>query len=77
MEIRTAFHKQLRIIQDDLLNMGSMTEKAITQSVKALKERDIKLAKQIIDNDKKINRSRFEIEEVDVIPFIASTNPPP
>ena len=74
MEIRTMFHKQLKIIQNDLLMMGSMTEKAITQSIKALKERDIELAQQIIDNDKKINQTRFEIEEK-CIKLIATQQP--
>lgn len=74
MEIRTAFHKQLRIIQDDLLSIGSMTEKAIANSVKALKERDIVSAQQIIENDTNINRMRFDIEEK-CIKLIATQQP--
>jgi len=63
MEIRTTFHKKLREIQDEVLVMGSMVGKAITSSVKALKERDLALAHQIISDDLKINQKRFEIEE--------------
>jgi len=63
MEIRTTFHKKLREIQDEVLVMGSMVGKAITSSVKALKERDLDLAHQIISDDLKINQKRFEIEE--------------
>ena len=74
MEIRTDLHKRLREIQDDLLMMGSMTEKAIAYSVKALKERDIESAQQIIDDDKKINQKRFEIEEK-CIKLIATQQP--
>ena len=74
MEIRTTFHKQLKIIQDDLLVMGSMTERAIANSVKALKERDIESAQQIIDNDKNINQMRFDIEEK-CIKLIATQQP--
>ena len=40
MEIRTIFHKKLREIQDDVLAMGSMVEKATSHSIEALKERD-------------------------------------
>ena len=63
MEIRTTFHKKLREIQDEVLVMGSMVEKAIMFSVKALKERDLDLAHQVISDDLKVNQKRFEIEE--------------
>jgi phosphate transport system protein len=63
MEIRTNYHKRLRLIQDDILAMGSMVEKAITNSVEALKNRDLELAHQIIADDQKVNRKRFEIED--------------
>ena len=39
MEIRTTFHKKLREIQDDVLIMGSMVEKAINRSMEALVKR--------------------------------------
>jgi phosphate transport system protein len=63
MEIRTNYHKRLRLIQDDILAMGSMVEKAITNSVEALKNRDLEMARQIIIEDQKVNRKRFEIED--------------
>jgi phosphate transport system protein len=63
MEMRTAFHKQLREIQDDILSMGSMVSKAILRSIEALKNRDLEAARQIIADDQKINGKRFEIEE--------------
>jgi phosphate transport system protein len=74
MEIRTAFHKRLRQIQDEILVMGSMVEKAIGQSVEALKNRDLELAHQIIADDQKINRKRYEIEEK-CIQLIATQQP--
>ena len=63
MEIRTVFHKKLREIQDDILAMGSMVEKAISRSIEALKKRDLTLAQQVIADDLKINEKRFNIEE--------------
>ena len=63
MEIRADFHKKLREIQDDVLDVGSMVEKAIINSVDALKERDVEKAKQVIEGDLKINQKRFDIEE--------------
>jgi phosphate transport system protein len=74
MEIRTAFHKSLKEIQDDLLAMGSMVNKAILLSIEALKKRDLTLAKQIIDDDARINHKRFEIEEK-CIELIATQQP--
>jgi len=74
MEIRTTFHKKLREIQDDVLVMGSMVGKAITSSVKALKERDLDLAHQIISDDLKVNQKRFEIEEK-CVELIATQQP--
>jgi phosphate transport system protein len=63
MDTRTVFHQKLREIQDDVLAMGSMVAKALSRSMEALKNRDTALAQQIIDDDKKINARRFEIEE--------------
>jgi len=74
MEIRTEFHKRLRGIQDDILVLGSMSSKAILNSIEALKYRNLELAKQIIDNDALINQKRFEIEEKS-IQLIATQQP--
>jgi len=74
MEIRTTFHKRLREIQDDVLVMGSMVEKAIARSIEALKNRDLDLAHQVIDDDQKVNQERFEIEEK-CIQLIATQQP--
>jgi phosphate transport system protein len=74
MEIRTTFRKRLQDIQDELLAMGSMVEKAISLSVEALKKRDLKSANKIIADDLKINEKRFEIEET-CIQLIATQQP--
>ena len=74
MEMRTAFHKRLREIQDDILAMGSMVSKAILRSMDALKSRDLELARQIIADDQKTNNKRFEIEEK-CIQLIATQQP--
>ena len=74
MEMRTGFHKKLREIQDDILVMGSMVGKAILHSIQALKDREVAMAKQIIADDVKTNRKRFEIEEK-CIQLIATQQP--
>lgn len=74
MEIRTTFHKRLREIQDEILTMGSMVQKGIRRSVIALKDRDLTSAQDVIEQDKKVNQKRFEIEEK-CIQLIATQQP--
>jgi phosphate transport system protein len=74
MEMRTAFHRKLREIQDDVLAMGSMVGKALLRSVEALKERDVEKAHQVINDDQRINVKRFEVEEK-CVELIATQQP--
>ena len=74
MEIRTAFHKQLRGIQDEVIAMGDMVVKANTKSVQALKDRDLAAAHTIIVDDARVNRKRFDIEEK-CVQLIATQQP--
>ena len=60
---RTAFERQLTEIQEDMLVIGGMVESAIQGSIDALKNRDVELAHQIIADDVKINRKRYDTEE--------------
>jgi phosphate transport system protein len=54
--------------------MGSMVTKATMLAIEALQNRDLALAKQIIADDDKINRKRFDIEEK-CIQLIATQQP--
>ncbi len=74
MEIRTVFHKKLKEVRNEVLAMASMVEKAIDRAVLALKQRDLKLAKQVIEDDMTINHKRFEIEEA-CVDLIATQQP--
>jgi phosphate transport system protein len=74
MEIRKTFHEYLREVQDELLVMGSMVEKAIARSVDALKTRDLEMANQICEDDLRINEKRFDLEER-CIQLIATQQP--
>jgi phosphate transport system protein len=60
---RETYQKNLREIQDEVLVMGSMIEKALERSMQALRERDLDLAKKILEDDKNINNKRLEIEQ--------------
>jgi len=55
---------QLRQVRDKLLLMAGHVESMISQSVKALVERDITLARRTIDNDHKVNQTEIETDEL-------------
>ena len=74
MDIRATYHERLREIQDDVLKMGSMAEKAISRAIEALKKRDLTQAHQIIADDARINEQRFSIEDK-CIGLIATQQP--
>lgn len=60
---RDLFERRLREMQDDVLIMGSMVEKAILRSMEALRNRDVELSNQVIRDDAVINAKRYELEE--------------
>jgi len=74
METRTAFHKHLNEVEQDILAMGGMVVKAIDRAIGALKERDMALAHQIIADDSQINKQRFGLEDK-CIGLIATQQP--
>jgi phosphate transport system protein len=71
---RASFDRQLQALQNDVLMLGSMVEKAVGRSVEALKSRDAVLARRIIADDLTINAKRWEIEE-QAIALIATQQP--
>ncbi|MFN0148506.1 MAG: phosphate signaling complex protein PhoU [Dehalococcoidia bacterium] len=60
---RELFHRELVDLQDAVLVLGSMTEKAILDSMEALRDGDRRWSQMLIDDDRRINAKRFEIEE--------------
>lgn len=60
---RQLFDQQLRELQDEVLIMGSMVEKAITRSVEALRTRDVALSNGVVNDDAAINAKRYDLEE--------------
>jgi phosphate transport system protein len=60
--VRKTFETEIQQVKDDVLILGSMVEKALLDSVEALKKRDIKTAERLFDEDIEINKKRFEIE---------------
>ena len=60
--VRKTFETEIQQVKDDVLILGSMVEKALLDSVDALKKRDIKAAQKLFLEDIEINKKRFEIE---------------
>ena len=60
---RADFDRQLRQLQDEVLVMGSMAEKAIAKALDALKRRDLEESRRVIQEDDYIDSKRFEIED--------------
>lgn len=60
--VRKTFESEIQQLKDNVLILGSMVEKALLDSVEALRKRDIKAAERLFQEDKEINKKRFEIE---------------
>jgi phosphate transport system protein len=71
---RRDYEQHLQALQEELLVLGSMVEKAISRSTDALKNRNLVLARQVIAEDLLINNKRYEIEEM-CIELIATQQP--
>ena len=72
--IREAFERDLQRLQDEVLVLGSMVEKAIIESVEVLKRRDMEGARRLIAEDRILNEKRFAIED-DTLVLIATQQP--
>ena len=71
---RTDFDKDLRAVQDNLLVLGSMVEKAIVNALDALKRQDLDEARRVVEQDDLIDHHRFQLEER-CIDLIATQQP--
>ncbi len=58
------FGNRLRMIRESLLLMAGRVEQMISQSMRALVERDVELAERTIALDQKVNRAEVETDEL-------------
>jgi phosphate transport system protein len=63
MRPRQQFDRQLQRLQDSLVQMSEMVCQAISDSIAALKARDLELAREVVARDDEINALRFEVDE--------------
>ena len=71
---RKTFDAELQQLKDSVLLLGSVVEHSIIESVDALKKRDVPAAERILQQDKDINKKRFEIE-AQLLILIATQQP--
>lgn len=64
---RENLESQFHQIQDEILVLSSMVEKAIFKSAESLKDRDLKKSREIVADDEKINSKRYAIENAIMI----------
>ena len=55
--------REIEKLKKKILELGALVEQALQLSVQSLKERDVRLASQVIDNDIEIDQIEVETEE--------------
>ncbi len=72
--MRERYLKQLKVVHDDLLRMGSRVEHALSDAMQALEQWDTARAKQVIKGDDEIDALQNSIEEA-VLELLATQQP--
>ena len=54
--MRIRFDEQLKQLNKEMINMGTMIEKSIGDAVKALMKQDVELAQKVMAGDEEIDR---------------------
>lgn len=72
--MREHYTRQLQLVHDDLLRMGSRVEHGVADALKALDRWDIDLAQRVIVDDREVDTMRTRIEE-QVLQIIAMQQP--
>ncbi len=71
---REKFEHDLRTLQDEIIELGAMAERAVAESVQTLEDRDFARAHRIIEDDRTINEKRYAIEN-EALTLIATQQP--
>ncbi|SPF39602.1 Phosphate-specific transport system accessory protein PhoU [Syntrophobacter sp. SbD1] len=72
--MRTTLQKEMVRVQDELIDLGVMVERTLTESVKILARRAAGEAEAMIEADSEINRRRYMIESQTLV-LIATQQP--
>ncbi len=59
---REQFQRQIAALYDEVIEMGSMVERAVDYAMQALMDRDVAMARRVIDDDKDINAVGYHLQ---------------
>lgn len=62
--MRSKFDEQLHLLNQEMMQMGSMIEDGIQKAINALIDQNVELAKKIMDNDTQIDHEQKKIENL-------------
>ena len=71
---RNLLEKRMQILTSELAEMGSLVEKQLYNSIEAFKNKDMVLAKKVIENDDEVDELNKKIEE-QCLKFMAMESP--
>ena len=59
---KTTITKEIEILREKLIRMGSIVEKMLHQTIDSIRRRDLKLAQEVIEKDKLVDDYNWDIE---------------
>ena len=59
--MRSKFDEQLHLLNQEMMQMGSMIEDSIQKAINALIDQNVELAKKIMDKNSKKLKNRFRL----------------
>ena len=62
--MRSKFDEQLHLLNQEMMQMGSMIEDSIQKAINALIDQNVELAKKIMDNDTQFDHEQKKIENL-------------
>ena len=71
---RNLLEKRMQLLTSELAEMGSLVEKQLYNSIEAFKNKDMVLAKMVIENDDEVDELNKKIEE-QCLKFMAMESP--
>jgi len=74
MTTRDQFKNELEVLREDLVKLANAAGQALDEAIEALFNHDANLAKQVIENDRKIDRKEMEINDKTIL-LIAKQQP--
>ena len=74
LQSRSILDQELQQLNDNILKMTSMVNESVANAIDALKNRNVQLAQEIVNNDEQVNRLRYDIE-AECYRILATQNP--